>query len=111
MLVSDSADRRVLLLSRVEEKRLTERLEHLTSLDDLQHMQRRMFEQLGIQIEISPGFGEVRSMRGMQIEVAPLPGLCRKSRQAIVRAIRRGLENNPEIAWRLLDAHDLLGGS
>ncbi|MEA3168620.1 MAG: hypothetical protein QOI97_1568, partial [Pseudomonas sp.] len=36
-----------------------------------------------------------------------LPGMCRKTRQAIPAAIRRGMEKRPEIAYRLLDAHDL----
>jgi len=46
-------------------------------------------------------------MRGIQIVIDELPGMCRKTRQAIPAAIRRGLEKNPEIAYRLLDAHDL----
>ena len=57
---------------------------------------------------MAPGFNEVRSMRGIAIQIAEHPGLCRKTRQSIPAAIRRGLEHNPEIAWRLLDAHDLL---
>ena len=35
-------------------------------------------------------------------------GLCRKTRQAIPAAIRRGLEKRPEVAYALLNAHDLL---
>lgn len=101
---------RVLLLTRQEEKRLIERLEHLRDFDDLQHMQRRLREQLGIEVRIAPGANEVRSMRGIVIELTPQPGLCRRTRQAIPAAIRRGLERNPEVAFRLLDAHDLLGG-
>lgn len=98
---------RILLLTRQEEKRLLERLENIQSLDDLVHMQRRLHEQLGIRVEIAPGFNEVRSMRGIGIHIDDLPGLCRKTRQAIPAAIRRGLEKHPEIAYRLLDAHDL----
>lgn len=98
---------RILLLTRQEEKRLLERLENIQSLDDLEHMQRRLHEQLGIRVEIAPGFNEVRSMRGIGIHIDDLPGLCRKTRQAIPAAIRRGLEKHPEIAYRLLDAHDL----
>ncbi|MFR0672933.1 hypothetical protein ACLUUI_06935 [Enterobacterales bacterium AW_CKDN230030176-1A_HGKHYDSX7] len=101
---------RVLLLTRQEEKRLIERLEHLRDFDDLQHMQRRLREQLGIEVRIAPGANEVRSMRGIVIELTPQPGLCRRTRQAVPAAIRRGLERNPEVAFRLLDAHDLLGG-
>ena len=99
---------RILLLTRQEEKRLLERLENLADLPDLEHMQRRMYEQLGIRLEIGPGFNEVRSMRGLQIQIDPLPGLCRKTRQSIPSAIRRALEKRPEIAYRLLDANDLL---
>ena len=98
---------RILLLTRQEEKRLLERLENIQSLDDLEHMQRRLHEELGIRVEIAPGFNEVRSMRGIGIHIDDLPGLCRKTRQAIPAAIRRGLEKHPEIAYRLLDAHDL----
>ena len=99
---------RILLLTRQEEKRLLERLENIQSLEDLEHMQRRLHEQLGIRVEIAPGFNEVRSMRGIGIHIDDLPGLCRKTRQAIPAAIRRGLERTPEIAWRLLDSFDLL---
>ncbi len=98
---------RILLLTRQEEKRLLERLENIQSLDDLEHMQRRLHEELGIRVEIAPGLNEVRSMRGIGIHIDDLPGLCRKTRQAIPAAIRRGLEKHPEIAYRLLDAHDL----
>jgi hypothetical protein len=110
LLDSPDSDMRILLLTRNEEQRLLERLENLKSLDDLRHMQQRMYEQLGIRVEVAPGLNEVRSMRGIAITIAPLPGLCRKTRQAIPAAIRRGLERQPEIAYRLLDSHDLLGG-
>lgn len=102
------ADLRILLLTRQEERRLLDRLENLQSLDDLERMQRRMYEQLGIRLVIAPGFNEVRSMRGIDIRIDELTGLCRKTRQSIPAAIRRGLEKHPEIAYRLLDAHDLL---
>ncbi|WP_162874602.1 FHIPEP family type III secretion protein [Pseudomonas viridiflava] len=100
-------DTRILALTRQEEKRLLERLENLQSLADLQKMQRLLYEQLGIRVEVVPGFNEVRTMRGIAIDIDELPGLCRKTRQSIPAAIRRGLEKNPEIAYRLLDAHDL----
>lgn len=98
---------RILALTRQEENRLLERLENLKSLADLEHMQRKLYEQLGIRLEVVPGSNEVRSMRGIAITIDELPGLCRKTRQSIPAAIRRGLEKNPEIAYRLLDAHDL----
>lgn len=99
---------RILQLTRQEEKRLLERLENLKGLEDLQRLQRMMYEQLGIRVEIAPSYNEVRTMRGILIELAEQPGLCRKTRQAIPAAIRRGLERNPQVAFRLLDAHDLL---
>lgn len=102
------ADARILLLTRHEERRLLERLEGVQNLQELERLQQRMFEQLGIRMRIAPSHNEVRSMRGIAIDFAEQPGLCRKTRQAIPAAIRRGLEQHPEIAYRLLDAHDLL---
>lgn len=111
LLNTDGADLRILRLNRQEEKRLLERLENLQSLTDLEHLQQRLYEQLGIRLHIAPGRTEVRSMRGIAIHLDELPGLCRKTRQSIPAAIRRALEKTPEIAYRLLDAHDLFGGA
>ncbi len=102
------AAQRILLLTRQEEKRLLDRLENLSSLEDLARLQRRLYEQLGIRVHIAPSFNEVRTMRGIHIELEDQPGLCRKTRQAIPAAIRRGLERNPQVAFGLLNAHDLL---
>lgn len=108
LLEKPGADLRILRLTREEEKRLLARLEMLKDLADLKHLQQRMFEQLGIRVDVAPGFNEVRTMRGIAIQIEELPGLCRKTRQAIPAAIRRGLEHHPEIAFELLNAHDLL---
>ncbi|MCF5705139.1 hypothetical protein GIV24_26815 [Pseudomonas syringae] len=108
LLEMPGADLRILRLTREEEKRLLARLEMLKDLNDLKHLQQRMFEQLGIRVDVAPGFNEVRTMRGIAIQIDELPGLCRKTRAAIPAAIRRGLENRPEIAFELLNAHDLL---
>ncbi|ATR82680.1 hypothetical protein CYD26_10250 [Pseudomonas sp. FFUP_PS_473] len=108
LLDSPGADQRILLLTRQEEKRLLERLENLESLADLERMKRRMHEQLGIRLDIAPGFNEVRTMRGIGIHIGAQTGLCRKTRQSIPAAIRRALERRPEIAYELLNAHDLL---
>ena len=102
-----TADLRFLRLTRPEEKRLLERLENLDSFSDLERIQQRMAEQLGIHLHVAPGRNEVRSMRGIAVHIDELPGLCRKTRQAIQAAIRRSLEKRPEIAYRVLDAHDL----
>ena len=108
LLETPGADVRILFLTRAEEKRLVERLENLQSLQDLEHLQRRMFEQLGIRVAIAPGFNEVRTMRGIGIHIDELPGLCRKTRAAIPAAIRRAMEKRPQIAFELLNANDLL---
>jgi hypothetical protein len=107
LLADPVADQRILRLTRHEERRLLEHLENIVSLEQLQHLQQRMHEQLAIRLTVAPGHNEVRSMRGLAIEIAAQPGLCRKTRQALPSAIRRGLEKRPEIAYRLLDAHDL----
>jgi hypothetical protein len=108
LLETPGADARILFLTRAEEKRLIERLENLSSLQDLEHLQRRMLEQLGIRIDIVPSFNEVRTMRGIGISVGELPGLCRKTRASIPAAIRRAMEKRPEIAYEVLNANDLL---
>ena len=107
LLQDPGADARILNLTRQEEKKLIARLEDLKSLQDLERMQQLMYQQLGIRVQVAPGHTEVKSMRGIQIDIEPFPGLCRKTRQAIPAAIRRGMEKRPEIAYRLLDAHDL----
>ena len=107
LLQTPGADARILTLTRQEEKKLIARLEDLKSLQDLERMQQLMYQQLGIRVQVAPGHTEVKSMRGIQIDIEPFPGLCRKTRQAIPAAIRRGMEKRPEIAYRLLDAHDL----
>ena len=108
LLETPGADVRILFLTRSEEKRLIERLENLQSLSDLERLQQRMYEQLGIRVDIAPGFNEVRTKLGIGINLGEQPGLCRKTRQSIPAAIRRALEKRPEIAYALLNANDLL---
>ncbi len=107
LLDSPTADLRSLRLTLMEEKRLLERLENIQSLQDLEHMQGRLYEQLGIVLQIAPKASEVRSLRGLAIHIPERPGLCRKIRQSIPVAIRKCLEKRPEIVHRLLDAQDL----
>lgn len=109
LLSQPGADLRILMLTREEEKKLLERLERINSLPDLEHMLQLIERQLGMSVQIAPGSNEVRTMRGIQIDLTDMPGLCRKTRQSIPAAIRKGLERKPEIAWALLDAHDLFG--
>ncbi|WP_334189826.1 hypothetical protein [Noviherbaspirillum sp.] len=109
LLNDPQGDFRILRLTNLEEKKLLERIENISSYDDLKRMQQRMHELLGIVLQIAPGAREVRTMRGLNIQVQELPGLCRKTRQSIPAAVRRCLEKNPEIAYAILDAHDLFG--
>lgn len=109
LLADTMADQRILRLTREEEKKLLQRLEGITSLQDLRHVERRMYEQLGIRLRIEPGATEVRTVRGIQIEVLPMRGLCGKTRQAIPAAIRKGMDRTPQVAYELLDETGLFG--
>ncbi|HYD59827.1 MAG TPA: hypothetical protein VEC35_05715 [Noviherbaspirillum sp.] len=109
LLNDPQGDTRILRLTREEEKRLIERIENISSYDELKHIGERMHAQLGIVLEIRPGAREVRTVRGLSIQLADQPGLCRKTRQNVPAAIRRCLEKNPDIVYAILNAHDLLG--
>lgn len=111
LLSTPSADVRVLQLTRSEEKRLLERLENLTSLQALRHIEARLAEQLGIRLRITIGPKEVRTVRGIAILVSEQPGLCRKTRQSIPAAIRVSLDRHPQIVFDLLDEAGLFGGA
>jgi hypothetical protein len=102
-------DTRILRLTREEEKRLIARIESISTYAELRHIEERLQAQLGIVLRITPGIHEVRTVRGLNIQLAERPGLCRKIRQSIPAAIRRCLEKNPDIVYAILDAHDLLG--
>jgi hypothetical protein len=108
LLADPQADVRVLMLTRQEEKRLVERLERLASYEDLKNMQERMRAQLGLVLHIVPSERGVRTVRGLAIRIEPRAGLCRLTRQSIPAAIRRALEQKPDIVYALLNAHDLL---
>jgi hypothetical protein len=69
-----------------------------------------LFEQLGVRLTIGTSPNEVRSLRGITILVHEQPGLCRKTRQALPAAIRRSMEQRPQIAWDLLDEGGLFEG-
>jgi hypothetical protein len=107
LLADPNGDPRVLRLTREDEKRLLQRLENLSSLSDLRHMEARMAQQVGIRLTISTSPNEVRTLRGITILVHEQPGLCRKTRQAIPAAIKRSLEQRPEIAFEMLDVGGL----
>ncbi|QIL72609.1 hypothetical protein G7048_20980 [Diaphorobacter sp. HDW4B] len=107
LLNDPNADLRVLHLTRDEEKRLLQRLENLVSLPDLRHLEDLLKQQLGIELTISVSPNEVRSLRGIAILVNEQVGLCKKTRQAIPAAIKKSMEQRPEIAFDLLNEGSL----
>lgn len=111
LLNTPAADIRVLLLTRDEEKRLLDRLENLTSLQALRHIESRLSDQLGIRLRITIGPNEVRTIRGIAIRVVEQPGLCKKTRQSIPAAIRVSMDRHPQIMFDLLDEFGLFGGA
>lgn len=109
LLDDPQGDLRILRLTREEEKQLIARIDRIATHAELMHVRQLMQAQLGMVVDIAPGRNEVRTTRGIQIRIAPQPGLCRKVRQSVPAAIRRCLDRHPEIAHAILDAHDLLG--
>lgn len=106
---TDLHDLRILRLTKDEEKKLIARIEAIDSYEQLRHLQAKLRENLGITLTIGTSGNEVRTARGFQIEFAPQPGLCRKTRAAIPSAIRRCIDSHPEIGWAILDAEGLFG--
>ena len=102
-------DRRILMLTQAEEKRLIARIEGITTYDELKRIADRIHAQLGIRLQIGPGPNEVRTVSGFDIYLEAHPGLCRKTKASIPAAVRRCLKERPEIAFAILDAHDLFG--
>lgn len=111
LLEDPAADRRILLLTREEERKLIERIESIASHGELLRICQRMEEQLGLVLRIAPGAEEVRTVRGLAIQIEDRPGLCRKLKQSIPAAVRRCLEAHQEIVYAILDANDLFGMS
>ena len=109
LLADPAADGRILQLNRDEEKKLLARIAAIASYDELRTVLERMHQLLGMALHITPSANEVRSVRGFNIELEAMPGLCRKTRQSVPAALRRCLEQQPQIAFAILDAHDLLG--
>lgn len=108
-LLNDAgADLRILTLTQEQERRLIERIGRISSYDDLRHVADLLQRQLGVTLHIAPSPREVRTVRGFVILLEDRPGLCKKTRQAVPAAIRKCLEGNPDIAFAILNAHDLL---
>lgn len=110
LLADPQADLRPLRITRQEELKLIARIERVTTYDDLKHIQELIKAHLGAELRIEPGPNEVKTARGIIILLEDRPGLCKKLRQSVPQAVRRCLDSNPQIMFRLLDAHDLLGG-
>lgn len=109
LLADPNADIRPLALDRRQEARLIERIERIDSYADLQHVQELIRKNIGAELRIAPGPNEVRTMRGIIIVLEEKPGLCKKVRQSVPAAVRKRLQEKPEIAWAILDAGDLFG--
>jgi hypothetical protein len=109
VLADPQLDQRPLMITRQQELKLIERIERVDSLADLQHVQGLIHKNIGATLHIAPGPNEVRSVRGIVIVLEDRPGLCKKVRQSVPAAVRRCLTMRPEIAWAILDAHDLFG--
>jgi len=109
VMADPQADHRPLALTRQQEQKLVERIERVENLEDLRHVQALIRKNLGAELRIEPGPNEVRTVRGIIVVLEEKPGLCKKARQSVPAAVRRCLSERPEIAWALLDAHDLFG--
>jgi hypothetical protein len=109
LLAEPDADIRPLRLTRSEEQRLLERIEQISTYEQLQKLQAAIERNLGTALVIEPGPNEVRTVRGIVIRLEDRPGLCKKVRQSVPAAVRKLLEREPAIAYAILDAHDLFG--
>ena len=110
LLQDAQADLAILRLNLTEEKRLLAHIEAISTLEGLRKLEKNLQKNLGVVLRIAPGSGEVRTVRGFQIQLLAQPGLCRKTRAAIPAAVRRCLAAHPEIAFAILNENDLLGG-
>jgi hypothetical protein len=111
LLADPDADLRPLRLTRSEEQRLLERIDAVSSYAELTRLQERIRANLGVELRITPGPNEVRTLRGILVVLEDRPGLCKKVRQSVPAAVRKVLARHPEITYAILDAHDLFGRS
>lgn len=109
LLAAPGGDLRPLAIDRKQEQNLIARIERVDSYEDLQHVRALIRKNIGAELRIEPGPNEVRSMRGILIVLEEKPGLCKKLRQSVPAAVRRRLQERPEIAWVILHANDLFG--
>jgi hypothetical protein len=111
LLAAPDADLRPLRLTRSEEQKLLERIDAVTSYEALCRLQERIRANLGVDLNIAPRPDEVRTVKHILVVLEDRPGLCKKVRQSVPAAVRAVLDRQPEIAWAILDAHDLFGGT
>ncbi len=109
VLADPQADHRPLAIDRRQEQNLLARIERVSDYEDLKHVQALIRKNIGAELRIEPGPNEVRTVRGIIIVLEEKPGLCKKVRQSVPAAVRRLLQERPEIAYAILDAHDLFG--
>ena len=109
LLAEPGADLRPLALDRKQELKLIERIERIDSYADLRHVQELIRKNIGAELHVAPGPNEVRTMRGIIIVLEEKPGLCKKVRQSVPAALRKRLQEKPEIAFAILDAGNLFG--
>lgn len=105
-----ATDIRILSLTLEEEKRLIARIDTIDSYEALGRIEQKLYDLLGIRLTITPSHNGVRTVRGLSIKLADQPGLCRRTRERLPAAVRRCLNNHPDIVFALLNARDLLGG-
>ncbi|MGJ9416190.1 hypothetical protein ACHAC9_00280 [Massilia sp. CMS3.1] len=106
-MVEPDADVRPLAIDRKQEQKLIERIGRIESYAELQHVQELIRKNIGAELRIAPGPKEVRTLRGIIIVLEEKPGLCKKVRQSVPAAVRKRLQEKPEIAWAILDAGNL----
>jgi len=107
LLADPAGDHRPLAIDRKQEQNLVARIERVRDYQDLQHVQALIRKNVGAELRIEPGPNEVRTVRGIIVVLEEKPGLCKKVRQSVPAAVRRLLQERPEIAYAILDAHDL----
>lgn len=107
LMVEPDADVRPLAIDRKQEQKLIERIGRIESYAELQHVQELIRKNIGAELRIAPGPKEVRTLRGIIIVLEEKPGLCKKVRQSVPAAVRKRLQEKPEIAWAILDAGNL----
>src|SRR3546814_17441078 len=73
LLQTPGSDLRILCLNRQEEKQLLQRLENIQSLDELQRLQQRMYENHGLRLSVEPRTHDVLNISGIANEFQAQP--------------------------------------